>query len=279
MGTMDEQGDIEVPVEYRRPSGGIFITRGMTVGLPPDFQISIDPDGEVCTPPLNLHVLIDMCPYWLEIALDHLSASESRHVEVLRAIQTPDDERLNAALEAEFTSCMQGTTAAAIAIDSFYAAVKKHIVVPKETTRIWRENNLARYKQIAEVMRLAFRLKDEELRRLRETLKLLFDWRDMAVHPSADLQEAVWHPDISLATEWRFTCFRLHNALCLTKAAMIIVAQLTPRPAPKFPNLVSYCEAATVRIAPLVGRWETQYGFLYERPDTGGGSGLANVLA
>jgi hypothetical protein len=45
---------------------------------------------------------------------------------------------------------MQAMMAAAIAIDSFYAALQENTNIPNATIQLWRENRTARYKQITD---------------------------------------------------------------------------------------------------------------------------------
>lgn len=55
------------------PAGGVFITRSMGIRIPPGgLVIGIGADGGPESS-LRLQVARDMCPYWLEIAVAHLS--------------------------------------------------------------------------------------------------------------------------------------------------------------------------------------------------------------
>jgi hypothetical protein len=247
-----------------RPPGALFIVRGMAVAIPDGgLVLEIGPDGEPKMSSLTFHLLVDVCPHWLGIALDHLETAEIHHEEVMAALKTTDDNRLGAALETEFRCCMQSITASAIAVDAFYASVKQQIDLPEELTRTWREKRTARHKQIAEVLRRAFRLSREGGRALPKSLEQLFHYRDQAAHPSAKLQPTLLHPDLNLQTEWRFVYYRLHNAKTLAQLALAVVAQLVRKPRVKYTKLVEYCTGAVDRVEPLVVRWESLYGELY----------------
>jgi hypothetical protein len=52
-----------------------------------------------------------MSPYWLEIAYQHLIATESAHVDLMAAKAAKDDEQIATALQKEFVSGMQAITA------------------------------------------------------------------------------------------------------------------------------------------------------------------------
>lgn len=54
------------------PQMGVFITRGMGVGIPAGgLVIGTGPDGKNSAS-IHIQVALDMCPYWLEIAVEHL---------------------------------------------------------------------------------------------------------------------------------------------------------------------------------------------------------------
>ena len=69
------------------------------------------------TPDLTLRFLVslDMCPYWLEIAVEHLHAASLARAEVLGAKQRNIEPDVGSALEHEFSAGMQALTSAAIA--------------------------------------------------------------------------------------------------------------------------------------------------------------------
>jgi hypothetical protein len=60
----------------------------------------------------------------------------------------------------------------------------------------------ARYSQVAEVIRRAFNLKRNGVRLLLENLKKIYRLRDLAVHPSGKVQEALLHPELGVGVEW-----------------------------------------------------------------------------
>jgi hypothetical protein len=236
----------------------------MQISVPQGSPVlSIGPNGEL-TSSLTVHILLDVFPYWLEITLGHLEEVESLHQDVLRAWGSPDDEALVRAMEAEFTAAMQ-CIMAAIAIDAFYAAVKRHIELPESLTAAWRNKRTARHRQITEVLRRAFVISPNGGRQLRDIVRELFRYRDLAVHPSAGSAEPVWHPDLNFGAEWRFVAFRLHNAKALAGATLSVIAQLLSRPRSTYPRLATYAAAAGTRIGPIVERWEARYGQLLRR--------------
>lgn len=195
-------------------SGG-FITRGMTVAIPVGgLTLSIGDDGKLSSS-LTLQVHYDVCPAWLELASRHLSDAEQRKRARISAWNSDDQEARAATLEAEFESLMQAIMAAAIVVDSFYAALRDRTILSEETIQAWRKNKTARYKQIVEVLRGAFSIVPRDCVKLRKTLHEIFKVRDMAVHPTGNVSAPVFHPELQIGVEWRFALFRADNAEAL----------------------------------------------------------------
>jgi hypothetical protein len=264
---MMNKDDFDATEQWRRPTGGIFISKGMTLGIPADgLTIQVDERGDIKTE-INLHVHYDVCPSWLELAFKHLLEAEARSMEVSLAWQTPDDNRLARALEAEFESGMQAMMSGAIAIDAFYASVKDKITLPEELTRSWSKNKTARHKQIAEVMRRGFLMGEKTFHQVRDNLKEIMRLRDMAVHPSGKIDEPILHPELNLGMEWRFVTFRYLNAKLVVGACLSLIAQLAIHPRDEFESLKNYCNSLQYRISPIVGYWEEKFGELYRRTD------------
>jgi hypothetical protein len=206
-----------------------------------------------------------MTPYWLEIAAEQARAAESYHQHVLHESSNQDNGPMGIAMESECKASMQSIAAAGIALDAFYAVVKEHIQIPEAMSMRWRTNRTARFRQIAEVYRQAFRVSSRSAVRMRQAMKQVFDFRDRAVHPPAVARQPVLYEELSVGTEWRFVAFRALNARVATATALSIVAQLLGRPRPELASLSEYCGPAIERIQPLVDGWEHDYGQLYQR--------------
>lgn len=201
---------------------GIFVSRGMRLSIPPGGLV-IHADG---TSNLSLHVRFDVCPTWCQLALRHAAEAERFAGERAVTWAGTDEDAKAAALEREFESSMQAIIAAAISIDAFYANLKDHLIVAVPTLRrsarvtqwlrrIFRSRNprrAPRHAQIAEAIRRAFRLKKEGTAVLKNNLQQLFHFRDLAVHPSGEIQAPILHPELNVAMEWRFVFFRAQNA-------------------------------------------------------------------
>jgi len=249
------------------PAGGIFITRGMRVSIP-RFTISIGPDGAMSTD-IALHVSLDICPFWLEIARRHVAKAEADHLEVQAAWQASDNDLRVATLEAEFDASMQAIAATGIAIDAFYARVKEEVQLPSGMVESWRTNNTARYKQVTEVLRRAFVMGPRSAVNLRQVVKEIYKFRDQTVHPPSEARAPVSYPELGVATEWRFFTFRAENARILCGLAISLIAQLLAHPRDPNQGFADHCAAASERISPLLEEWEARYGQLFPREPEG----------
>jgi len=241
-------------------SGGVFVGRGVSLRLR-NLQIRFGPDGPEI-PPVTVELSLGMAPFWLEIALKHLAEAEAHHGVLLAA--KPDDGQGRAvALEGEFCSGMQAIVAAATAIDALYAQVKPFAEIPDDVAAAWTTNGTARYKQVAEVLRRAFHLKDRRAANLRRALKETYRFRDWAVHPESSFSVPVLHPDLGAGTEWRFVAFGFAIAKQIVRAALAFTALLAWKP----PEAASepfrqVCADTLARIDPLTREWCQKYGQL-----------------
>lgn len=248
------------------PAHGVFISKGMRVGIPEGgLTISIGESGEP-NAQLVLHAALDVTPHWLGIALGHLQVAEQEHPKLVPAWHEQANEEIARVLEAEFIASMQAMMAAAIGIDAFYASVKEHVTIPAATLQAWRDKGTARYKQVYEVMCRGFKIGKGALPKVREMLKEIYRFRDLAVHPDPKLAQPLIHPDLGVGTEWRFLYFRFDNAKALINASLSLIVQSLDVPNDKNDALKRYAEEARLLMQPLVHDWESRYGSLYPRP-------------
>lgn len=252
----------------RSSARGPFLTKGMLVSIPKGgLTLKKTPEGGVKGDPLILHLGLDVCPYWLKIAFNHLQTAETSNKEVLEAHKANANEPKADALNREFIHGMQAIVASGIAMDAFYASVKDHVDLPSDLIRAWSENSTARYKQVAELLRRAFPMSEGASTALRDVLKQNATFRDMAVHPASGTTAPTWHPELRQATAWQYVTFRFFNAKNITGLTLSIVAQLAAHPRQeKYDTLRKYCSGLSEKLLPLIEQWEQTYGQLYESP-------------
>ncbi len=254
------------PSPEPQPSGDVFVIKGMQLTIPPGgLALRFSEEGTIELANLTLHVGLDMCSHWLQIAYDHLQVAESNNRDVQLHLADSDGEQLGIALEKEFSAAMQAITASAIAVDAFYAAVKERIQVPAELSSASKVKGTARYKQISEILRVAFSIGPKSHQQVRATLKEVMRFRDWAVHPPAKIGAPVFHPELNKSTEWRFVAYRFQNAKSAVNVVLSLVAQLVTKPKEKYPRLQQYCDGLRRSMSPLVEKWENRYDMLYVR--------------
>jgi hypothetical protein len=241
-----------------------MINRGTQFSVA-NLKITISQDGSVDAAEPTVSLSLDLTSYWLEIAIAEFMNANKHHDELLVAEAADDNEQRSAAMEAECKACMQAFAAAAIALDAFYAAVKDRCSISPELVATWHEKGTARYKQLAEVFRRAFKLGPRSTERLRSDICEIFKWRDRTVHPASTRTQPVLYEELSVGTEWRFVAFRAVNARLVVGAALSIIAQLLARPRENHPELVKFCGPALKNLQPSVVAWETRFGELYNR--------------
>lgn len=190
---------------------GIYISRGMHITIP-SFALRFNESGELESDPITLHVRFDVCPTWIQIAKRHLADALLAKTQRDEAWAGSDENAKAKALEAEFEASMQAIMAAAISWDALYSILREHVTVPNAMAEKWRHGRTARYVQVAEIVRRAFKLKPKGAALLRSNLKSLYLFRDMAVHPSGKISAPLLHPDLDVGMEWRFVYFRAQNA-------------------------------------------------------------------
>jgi hypothetical protein len=233
---------------------GVFISEGMTFTLKNlGFRIQGD---EVIPNPVTVILSVDQAPVWLEIALSHFAECKKARELILSGNV---DDKTSSSLKHmtdEYRAGMQAISAAAIAIDAFYANLKDYIDIPAATLSAWRKKGTARYKQVFEVIKIACGKAKLDQKILIQMLSDLYKFRDWAVHPAAEAKEAQYHPIFKVSTHWRCVAFRYENALAAVHIALIITHQ-TSKIAASTGNekLVSYFEELQKRIDPLCSAW------------------------
>ena len=230
---------------------GIFLTRGMTLGIPEGgFSLSFGNDGEI-NASLALHVRFDVCPTWIELSLQHLAAAIEARAHRQTVWAGTDQDAKAAALEREFEASMQAIMASAIALDAFYAIIQPEVALPPTLVERWRTGRTARFSQVTEVVRRAFRLKPKDTAALRANLKEIYRIRDLAVHPSGKIEAPIFQPELDVGVEWRFAYFSASNAELIVNAAMWILWELCHSGKPTDAKVLEYIGNLKPRLVAL----------------------------
>jgi hypothetical protein len=210
--------------------------RGVFVSSYVDFKlsgISISFDtrtGEILdSPPAIASTRFDTWSHWLLLAYQGLARAESALEKVRAAHADDDDNALGPALEEEFREGMATISAAASAVDAFYASVKErygeHPDVPT-----WKRTGLARYKQISETLRWAWKLNPDQGKMIRSAVAELYKFRDVALHSPAEFRVTELRAELDRFVEWRFNWYRTENAQAAVLNASRLIAMFLRQP-------------------------------------------------
>jgi hypothetical protein len=232
-------------------SGGIYVAQGMTLALT-NISISFSTDGSDKVESTMLpKVGFDACIPWLGIALEHLSLAQAITLNSNSVWSGVDEKAKGELLGKEFRASMQAIVAAAIAIDAFYSRVQHSLRTDKTSPPTRHRRRAPRYAQVAECLKCAFKMRQENFRQLRGYLKQIYNFRDKGVHPSGGLSDPVLHPEMKVGIEFRFVTFRYGNAHPIVQVAIEMVAQLAAKGHPTNKALHDYCAYLQTMIAPL----------------------------
>jgi hypothetical protein len=245
-----------------KPDPGLFIVKGDIVGIE-EFTITENENGELKFGPIVLTSGIDMTPFWLGIAFQHMKATERAHTKLMLAKEAKNDNEIAKYLKQESSSGMQAVVSAGIAIDAYYASVKGCIKIPAEHSKVWREKRTARHKQISEVLRIAFSMKSATFKQVRNILEQSLSWRDRAVHPSPGTSAPSIHNELNKITDWRYATFRFYNVKAIYGITLSLIYKTTKKP-PDNKNMAlqKYCDGLIPKLVPWVKKWERKYGQL-----------------
>jgi len=106
---------------------------------------------------------------------------------------------------------MQAMVSAANILGCFLRSGKRSSQYSKQQLEALKKNKLARWKQMAEVIRISFDISNNGFDTIRADLEQVMKFRGWAVHPPADQRSPVLHPDIARGSKWRFVAFSLQQ--------------------------------------------------------------------
>ncbi len=197
---------------------GIFVSGGMDLRIS-NITINLG-TGEI--EPVMVHVRLDTWNHWLFVTREMLDKAGDALTRVRAASSSNDDNTLGIALEEEFRYGMLAISAAAFAIDAFYASVTERYGRHPQHP-VWQAGRLARYKQVSETLRWAWNIESEKAKVIRDHLRQVYKLRDTAVHAPAEFRQPIERPDIGRSVEWRFVYFRAENARAAFRIASEII--------------------------------------------------------
>ena len=219
---------------------GLFVTKSTQISFPPDgLTICTDENGQVHAE-LRPHICFDTCPTWVSLAFCHAQKAREAASERLLAWETGSDDKKASTIEREFEESIQAIVAAATAIEAFYAKIKTFIQPPSDSQNKSQPNRTPRYKRVAEVLRRGFNLPPAGVATLRSHLKVIYEYRNLTVHPQANQKEPLKHPELGEFVEWRFIYFCATYTIRVVNIATGIICDLTHHGKPKNDAMKQY---------------------------------------
>lgn len=241
---------------------GIFVTRGARLTIP-SFTLTEEPDGSVTGPEsITVHLSYEMYPQWLQVAVEHAerAVEASKVVDHEWAVEPENSIARGEALEVEMRAAMQAIVATAAVFEGLFGMLADLAPVQASLQASWQTNRTRRPARIAEALKQAFKIPASEFKKVKLLLHQIFDFRDMAMHPTSAAGPAIEHPRLATGVERRFAIFRAENALTATEAAIAIVSGLLEVPKPKHRKLVEHCGFGKEWVEPIKDAWKARHG-------------------
>ena len=202
---------------------GVLIFKGMSIGiLPGDFVISMDESGQSASK-LVLSTAYNVIPLWLRIAKDRLNDAK-RASEDIASKWDDDADHQKAMLIAELAPSMEVVVSCGIALDSLYDMLRPYAKLSEADINRWKVNRTGRGAQIFEVVRRVLKPENKHVKEFKKAITDIIKFRDMAVHPTLELKNALSRPDLDVAVDWKFSAYRFSNAwACFNTTTQVLL--------------------------------------------------------
>lgn len=167
---------------------------------------------------------------WRPGCLD-AQAAIAAEVEALAGPAPPADEQgLQDLLDAELRASMRTISAAAFAVDAFYASVQARSPghPHREKWRTPRANGrrTSRHTIVFETLRYHLKVRPVAAPEYRRRINDLFRFRGWAVHADAKFRPAIERPDLDRGVDWHYVAFRADNAVTVVAGALQMLSAL-----------------------------------------------------
>ncbi len=202
------------------------------------------------------------CIAWAEIAIQQRQvALDCMSTRQEAWAQSKSEDKKAASLAKEFQATMQAVIAAATCIDAFYDHLVPFAPISESTREAWNRKKTARYIRIAETLRVAFRIKPDEMKQCIEHLKPIYLLRDFSVHPSSAPAPPYPHPDLDIRTDWRLTVYRGDIADVLVTNALRLLWDATRGTKCRSEKLTTFMDNFRTRVEELLPDGEPKARF------------------
>lgn len=236
---------------------GVLVIQGMSLRIPAGgLVISIGDDGSPTLAPVVPHLRLDLWPTWLEIGCDHTRRAHDTASAVSASMA---DQAKADLLGRELQDALVAMCAFAFAFDGFYDVVKSELGEHPDAVR-WRQEGrrpTPRYRQLAETFRYHLKLGPQFTSQLRQLLKELFKFRDLAVHPSSSYQPATMRVDLDSGVHPHLITFSGKHAVQCRAIALVLFDRLVERATEVVPETAErgWIETGLREVARLAGMY------------------------
>ena len=198
---------------------GVLVFKGMKVGfLAGDVTLRVNETGGLESKAI-MSTSYNVLPLWLRIASDNVAIAKAAFETIpQRWNDDPDTQR--ALLMAELTPSIQTFVACGIAYDALYEQLKPFAKISEDEEARWKSNRTSRSARISEVFKRVYKIQNREFKDIRKIVTETMKFRNLAVHPSHELQRSMNRPDIPVGLDWRFCAYRYENASTCYNNAM-----------------------------------------------------------
>ncbi|MBA4292108.1 hypothetical protein C0431_03975 [bacterium] len=195
---------------------GIFASPGTQIVIPAG-GLKVDLDRGEMTVEVKLYY--DVAAHWLQISLVRTrEAQEARKAFVESGNQNYEY------LGLEFNAAVSAVVAIATFFDAIYAQCKSKN--PSENYTSSQKRKPKRPAVVAEQIRRVFKIEHNRFRELRPFLIELYELRDLAVHPSHDLEIPVMDERINRGVSPIFLKFNSKLAVCYAQQMISVLEVL-----------------------------------------------------
>jgi hypothetical protein len=237
---------------------GFFISKGITPIIKSgDLVIEQNEAGKIDMK-VVLSLQYDSCPTWLNLSVEHLKQTKNWSIKRNEAFDGINDEFKSETLQKEFEHSMQAIIAIAIAYDSFYATIKTKINLPEDLTEKWKQNRTSRSNQITETIRSGFKINKDGTKILKQAIKEIFHFRDLAVHPSGNVDKPVIHPELNIGMEWRFATFTYNSAKLIVNEGLKRIREIINIKTDQNIELGKYCSTLLISVNSIIEMYENE---------------------
>lgn len=241
---------------------GIFIAQGMGIRVS-GLSLSIDAAGEVTSRIDPIQTRTDVTAVWLDAAIDRLFDAE-RSLKTLLGLSDDRSNQIGKVMHNVMQSSMQTITACGICTDAYQSSLFELINISQDIKARWKSNRTPVYKRTAHIIGRAYRLPNAKVKEIRLLLKEHTKFRDWAVHPTHEFQEAILNQETGRSSDWRFAAFNCRNARTICRSTLQLISSCSELNKPNLSDeILEHSKNLRNHLVPVIKKWKRRFGDLY----------------